>query len=158
MTGTLDSRSPTGPLETRWDRHKGDLKLVSPANKDRAEHRQAFVSKCETYLHQGVGLIVVDIVTERTANLHNELMARLSQTAELSASGHLYASAYCVVEREQQPQLDIWQETLSVGQPLPTMPLWLRGIGCLPVELNETYERTCRELKIAPQVEGTSLL
>jgi succinate dehydrogenase / fumarate reductase flavoprotein subunit len=33
MNGTLDSHCPTGPLETRWDRHKGDLKLVSPANK-----------------------------------------------------------------------------------------------------------------------------
>ena len=33
MNGTLDSHSPGGPLESRWDRHKGDLKLVSPANK-----------------------------------------------------------------------------------------------------------------------------
>ena len=33
MNGKLDAHSPGGPLETRWDRHKGDLKLVSPANK-----------------------------------------------------------------------------------------------------------------------------
>ena len=33
MTGTLDSHVPGGALETQWDRHKGDLKLVSPANK-----------------------------------------------------------------------------------------------------------------------------
>ena len=32
MTGTLDSHVPGGALETQWDRHKGDLKLVSPAN------------------------------------------------------------------------------------------------------------------------------
>jgi len=31
--GTLNSALPSGPLETAWDRHKGDLKLVSPANK-----------------------------------------------------------------------------------------------------------------------------
>ena len=31
--GKLDAHSPGGALETRWDRHKGDLKLVSPANK-----------------------------------------------------------------------------------------------------------------------------
>ncbi len=29
----LDSKSPTGPIETRWDRHRFDLKLVNPANK-----------------------------------------------------------------------------------------------------------------------------
>jgi len=31
--GRLESHAPTGPLESQWDRHKGDLKLVSPANK-----------------------------------------------------------------------------------------------------------------------------
>jgi len=29
----LQSKCPGGPIETRWDRHKFDLKLVSPANK-----------------------------------------------------------------------------------------------------------------------------
>src|SRR5690348_4357322 len=29
----LDSRSPTGPIETRWDRQRFNLKLVNPANK-----------------------------------------------------------------------------------------------------------------------------
>ncbi|HLK67379.1 MAG TPA: fumarate reductase/succinate dehydrogenase flavoprotein subunit [Bryobacteraceae bacterium] len=29
----LDSKSPEGPIETRWDRHRFNLKLVNPANK-----------------------------------------------------------------------------------------------------------------------------
>ena len=29
----LDSQNPTGPIETRWDRHRFNLKLVNPANK-----------------------------------------------------------------------------------------------------------------------------
>src|SRR5499425_159518 len=29
----LDSKSPNGPIETRWDRHRFHLKLVNPANK-----------------------------------------------------------------------------------------------------------------------------
>jgi succinate dehydrogenase / fumarate reductase flavoprotein subunit len=29
----LDSKSPSGPIETRWDRHRFNLKLVNPANK-----------------------------------------------------------------------------------------------------------------------------
>src|SRR5947209_6468930 len=42
----------------------GAVELVSPANKDRPSHREAFVSKCVTYLHAGVGLVIVDVVTE----------------------------------------------------------------------------------------------
>ncbi|MCB9085433.1 MAG: fumarate reductase/succinate dehydrogenase flavoprotein subunit [Bdellovibrionaceae bacterium] len=29
----LDSKIPSGPIESRWDKHKFDLKLVNPANK-----------------------------------------------------------------------------------------------------------------------------
>src|SRR6266542_2578936 len=29
----LTSKAPTGPIETRWDRHRFNLKLVNPANK-----------------------------------------------------------------------------------------------------------------------------
>ena len=33
MTVRLRSRAPGGPIETRWDRHKNEMKLLSPANK-----------------------------------------------------------------------------------------------------------------------------
>ncbi|MBL8937872.1 MAG: fumarate reductase/succinate dehydrogenase flavoprotein subunit, partial [Archangium sp.] len=29
----LDSKSPTGPIEERWTKHRFDMKLVNPANK-----------------------------------------------------------------------------------------------------------------------------
>lgn len=126
----------------------GAIELVSPANKDRAAHRQAFVSKCETYLRQGVGLMIVDVVTVRQANLHCELMARIA-AAELTAfNPALYATAYRSVDRNGQPSLDIWQEALDVGNELPTLPLWLPGEICLPVDLAATYDRTCREQRI----------
>jgi len=31
--GTLNSHCPTGPIETRWDKHRFDMKLINPANK-----------------------------------------------------------------------------------------------------------------------------
>jgi len=31
--GKLDAHAPSGPIESSWDRHRGELKLVSPANK-----------------------------------------------------------------------------------------------------------------------------
>ena len=33
VDGDLSSGAPEGPVETRWDRHRFDLKLVNPANK-----------------------------------------------------------------------------------------------------------------------------
>jgi hypothetical protein len=127
----------------------GAIELVSPANKDRSEHRRVFVAKCETYLHLGLGLVVVDVVTVRKANLHDELFARIAPMGTLRLDANLYAVAYRVVERNGQPSLDLWTQTLTIGDILPTMPLWLHGGLCLPVELNATYERTCREQRIA---------
>ncbi|MCB0261190.1 MAG: FAD-binding protein, partial [Calditrichaeota bacterium] len=31
--GILDSKIPDGPIEQKWDRHKNNIKVVSPANK-----------------------------------------------------------------------------------------------------------------------------
>src|ERR1700751_5980547 len=33
----LDSKSPKGPIETRWDKHKFNMKLINPANKRKYE-------------------------------------------------------------------------------------------------------------------------
>ena len=128
----------------------GAIELVSPANKDRGSHRQAFVSKCETYLQQGVGLVVVDVVTERSANLHRELLARLAPDALTMLAADLYATAYRVVDRDRHPNLDIWEEALFIGASLPTLPLWLAGDVCVPLELGASYDRVCREYRIEP--------
>src|SRR6202041_1893951 len=33
MATTLDSKVPSGPLEKKWDKHRGELKLVAPNNR-----------------------------------------------------------------------------------------------------------------------------
>ena len=91
---------------------------------------------------------MVDVVTARQANLPGELLARLTEDKASSAKLNLYAIAYRAIERNGQPSLDIWQEELAIGSLLPTLPLWLRGEICLPVDLAATYERTCREQRI----------
>jgi hypothetical protein len=52
--------------------------------------------------------------------------------------------------RADQPNLDIWEERLAVGSALPIMPLWLPGSLCVPVNLGESYNRTCREQRLMP--------
>ncbi len=135
------------------------IELVSPANKDRPEHRDVFVAKCETYLQQGVGLVMVDVVTGRIANLHDALLERLSDARSATEAvpwrADLYAVAYRLVERGEQPNLDIWQAALALGEPLPTLPLWLRGGLAVPLDLEASYARTSREQRI-PAAEAAS--
>ena len=71
----------------------GAVELVSPANKDRPDSREAFVTKCREYLHRGLGLVVADVVTERRANLHNQLMTAIGQP-EQAITADLYAVGY----------------------------------------------------------------
>ena len=49
------------------------VELVSPANKDRPGSRRTFAAGCAGYLRHGVSVVIVDVVTARSANLHREL-------------------------------------------------------------------------------------
>jgi hypothetical protein len=124
----------------------GAIEIVSPANKDRLSQREVFVTKCQSYLEQGVGLIVVDIVTTRKQSLHTQLMKQIGSQPQASASD-LYAAAYRSIITES-PQVEIWFENLAIGQSLPTLPLWLKEGGCFPVDLAQTYDRTCKAQRI----------
>jgi hypothetical protein len=125
------------------------IELVSPANKDRPEHRRAFLVKCETYLRQGISLVVVDVVTTRQANFHQELLNSLAANSTMKSTKPLYAAAYHPIHLTEQTQLDIWYETFDIGAVLPTLPLWLDMELCVPLMLQETYEQTCRSQRIS---------
>src|SRR5262249_56586710 len=84
------------------------IELVSPGNKDRDEARRAFASKCAAYLQRGIGLIVVDIVTSRHANLHDDLMALLGHREGFTfpTATPIYATAYRPVHRAERNEID----------------------------------------------------
>ena len=124
----------------------GVIELVSPGNKDRPAERLAFATKCASYLAQGVSLIVVDIVTNRHANLHNEIMRAMDagHDFDFPADVALYAAAYRPVRRESDAQFDVWMRPLSLGKPLPTLPLRLTGDLFVPVDFESAYQEACR--------------
>jgi hypothetical protein len=126
------------------------IELVSPANKDRASHRRAFAIKCAGYLQQGVAVVIIDVVTERTANLHAELVDILGCVPSLAwrSPSHVYAVAYRPTQSADAQRLEAWPEALTVGAALPTMPLWLSEELCLPLRLEESYRATCTALRI----------
>jgi Protein of unknown function (DUF4058) len=129
----------------------GAIELISPGNKDRPEARRAFAAKCVSYLTRGVGLIVVDIVTNRLTNLHNEVIALLGQREPflLAAAPTNYAVAYRPSRQTSGDQIEIWPRPLSLGQELPVLPLALRNAGVVPVDLEETYNEACERSRLA---------
>lgn len=129
----------------------GVIELVSPGNKDRPAERLAFATKCASYLTQGVSLIVIDVVTNRHANLHNEIMHLLKAAPDLDfpADVSLYATAYRPALRGEQEEIDLWMRPLALGGPLPILPLRLTGDLFVPVNFEAAYQEACRRRRLA---------
>jgi hypothetical protein len=127
------------------------VEIVSPANKDRPESRRVFVAKCAALLRQGVSVAIVDLVTSRHFNLYVELLDLIGRSdPTLGAKPPTtYAAACRWIERDRKRILETWSHTLTLGQPLPTLPLWLAENFVVPLELEPSYEETCRVLLIA---------
>ena len=166
--GTWAAPAPARTFAVAWDadddlfevrvyRRQGDIEdvvgaveLVSPANKDRPEARQAFAGKCAGYLRRGVGLVVVDIVTNRHHDFYRDMLDLLELTADADPfAADLSAVAYHTVTGGESHRLDVWTEELAVGRALPTPPLWLGKELAVPLELEATYDETFRKLRLA---------
>jgi hypothetical protein len=127
------------------------VELVSPSNKDRPETRRAFVAKCAALLQHRVSVAIVDLVTTRDFNLYAELLAFLESRDSSLASPP--SNIYAVASRGRMPRqrwlLEGWHRRLSIGEPLPPLPLWLADDLAVTLDLESTYEETCRVLRIA---------
>ena len=126
------------------------IEIVSPANKDRPEKRNAFVGKCAALLQKGIAVTIVDAVTVRQFNLYAELMAFLGQadpkmTVESPA---IYAASCRWLVLDDRAFLQTWSHVLTVGQPLPTLPLWLTPTLVAPLDLEQSYEKACEDLSV----------
>ena len=104
------------------------------------------------YLKHGIGVVIIDDVTSRSANLHAELFDTLEvkgrRTAWQSATD-LYAVAHRAVTVRKRPRVEAWPESLALGERLPEMPLWLSLELSVPLRLEESYLATCRSLRIS---------
>ena len=126
------------------------IELVSPANKDRPEKRNAFVGKCAALLQKGVAVSIVDVVTTRQFNLYAELMAFLGQTDPTMGAEPppIYAASCRWLLRGERATLQTWSHVLAVGRPLPTLPLWLTPVRVVPLDLEQSYEKACDDLSV----------
>jgi len=127
------------------------IEIVSPGNKDRLEKRNSFVAKCAALLRQGVSVCVVDLVTIRHFNLYTELMTFIGQGRADPMSENppaTYAASCRWGPRGDKSRLETWSRVMAVGQPLPSLPLWLRADLAITLDLEATYEQACYDLWI----------
>ncbi len=167
-TATLTALSPTLTVEADlseqdeyevriYDVERGRqlvaaIEIVSPSNKDRPDARAAFIGKVVSLLQQGVCVSLVDLVSVRQKNFYLDLLNLLGRAdpALGTPPPHLYA----VTLRSRKPPkrkqlLEAWFYPMPVGQPLPTLPIWLTPDLRVMLPLETSYEETCRVLGIA---------
>jgi hypothetical protein len=163
--GAWAAESPTVLLETEeltpaeyevrvYDSSRGRtlvaaIEVVSPSNKDRPQSRNAFVDKCHAMLQQNVCVVIVDTVTNLASNLYAELAERLGAKEPAIADSSIYAVTCRARPARRGVRVESWEHRLAVGSPLPTLPLYLTETLKVPLELESTYEDTCRGLRIA---------
>jgi hypothetical protein len=126
------------------------VEIVSPSNKDRPESRRLFIAKCAALLREQVSVTIVDVVTTRQFNLFDELLewAGHGGPATTPEPTPTYAAACRWRRVGDAARLETWAHPLAVGRSLPTLPLWLADDLAVPLELEASYEETCRILRI----------
>jgi len=124
------------------------IELVSPNNKDRPEHRRAFAGKIAGYLQSLHGAIVVDIVTGSAVSLHAELFDLLAVDAgDADRAPPPLAVAYRALTRSAGGTLESWLTPCRVGDPLPTLPLWIAFETAVPVDFERSYDKAAANIR-----------
>src|ERR1043166_4378643 len=119
------------------------IELVSPRNKDRPAARERYLGRYAGYLRQGVPLMLIDVLPRPEGfSFADALAANLGFVQ--AACPTPFAASYRVGEPVPEGTvIALWQRQLTVGQPLPTIPLALDEQQ-VPIDLEHTYQETAR--------------
>lgn len=130
-------------------RHVSDHRLVSlieflsPANKDRPQSVEGFVNKAISMLRAGCHLLVVDLFAPGKHDphgIHGAIWEYFDPQDYLPPEEEpLILAAY---EARDVPQAYI--ETLSIGDELPPMPLFIQPAWYVTVPLERSYQTAYR--------------
>lgn len=126
------------------------IEIVSPSNKDRPETRGTFVSKVAALLKHEICVSIVDVVSTSYFNLYADLMSFLkSRDPSLGDEPPpMYAVTVRTRHEGRRCLMDNWYHPLAIAQPLPTLPIWLKETWAISLDLESSYEETCRTLRI----------
>ncbi len=117
------------------------IEIVSPGNKSGQHALRSFVLKAEELLRRGVHLLVVDLFPPSPRDpqgIHKAIWDEMcDEPFELPADKPLTVAAYCA----GVPQT-AYVEPVAVGDPLPSLPIFLDPGTYIPAPLDVTYETT----------------
>ncbi len=117
------------------------IEIVSPGNKESIHALRSFVEKMVAFLRQGINLLIVDLFppTKRDpAGIHKAIWDEIrDETFSLPPDKPLTLAAY-----EAGPPISAYVETVAVGDPLPSMALFLAPGEHVVVPLAATYQTT----------------
>jgi hypothetical protein len=94
---------------------------------------------------------MVNLVTNRALNLYFELLKFLEERdPALGAPPINVRRCLYIAPARQTQRLENLELTSAVGESLPPeLPLWLSPDLAIPLDLEASYEQTCRDLRIA---------
>lgn len=126
------------------------IEILSPSNKDRPENRAAFIAKAAALLRNDVCVSIVDVVSTLDFNLYGELMAFLECVdPDLGEDpSPMVAATLRLRYEDRRRMMDGWYHPLAIGHALPTLPIWLKETWAISLDLESSYEETCRTLRI----------
>jgi hypothetical protein len=129
----------------------GAIEIVSPSNKERSENRATFVAKMATLLKNNICVSIVDVVSTYDCNLYAELMRFLHGVDPALGSDPppMYAATLRMRYEDRRRLMDNWYHPLAIGQIPPTLPIWLKETWAISLDLEASYEETCRTLRIS---------
>lgn len=109
------------------------------------------IAKCSALLRKGVAVSLIDLVTIRRFNLYAQLMEFVGHPDQTMSNEvpPIYAASCRWPTKGTRAWLEAWSHALVAGQPLPTLPLWLREDLVVALDLEQSYEQACSDLWIS---------
>jgi hypothetical protein len=104
------------------------------------------VEKVLFLLQEGFHVMVVDVISLPRMPVRLSLLTRLGLEEPVVETGQLWASSCCSLPGDApHPQIVVreWAAKLTIGEPLPSLPLFLQTDQLwVPVDLEKSYQET----------------
>ena len=117
------------------------IEIVSPGNKRSVHGLRSFVEKAEGLLRQGISMLVVDLFPPSPRDpqgIHKAIWDQICvEPFEPPPDKPLTVAAYSAAELKTA-----YVEPVAVGDPLPSLPIFLDPRSYVPAPLEETYQTT----------------
>ena len=102
------------------------IEVVSPSNKDRADHVEEFVAKVTLVLGFGIHVLVIDLFPSGShdpSGMHGAVREMLDDGDAIQGDELPDDEPLSLVSYKAGQPIDAYLEQVRVGQPLPDMPL-----------------------------------